>query len=135
MKLKILSWHCGMMSWQWHEHVTKNVLPYKVSYHKIRGIPLRYTSKHGYLENSSMFETVPFLWKCNIFDGRYFIWKTDQCRLFTCATCIAACLFADTEKYTRRSGMSTCGNRREIENQVWSKFSFMPSCTAIIILW
>ena len=72
-----------------------------------------------------MFETVPFLWKCNIFDGRYFIWKTDQCRLFTCATCIAACLFADTEKYTRRSGMSTFAYRREIEKQVWSRLYLM----------
>ena len=61
-----------------------------------------------------------------MFDGRYFIWRTDQCRLFTCATCIAGCLFANTEKYTRRSGKSTYWNRREIENQVWSRFSFMP---------
>ena len=55
-----------------------------------------------------MFERMPFLRTCNLFDGRYFIWKTDQCRLFTCVTCIDVRLFADTEKYTSRSGMSIC---------------------------
>ena len=31
-----------------------------------------------------------------------------QCKLFTCVTCIGVCLFADQEKLTSRSGMSSC---------------------------
>ena len=98
MKLKVFSVDCGMMSCQCNEHVTINLLPYKVSHQKIGDSPF------GPLENMAdkevvlMFERMPFLRTCNIFDGRYFIWKTDQCRLFTCVTCIDACLFADTEK-------------------------------------
>ena len=60
------------------------------------------------------FETVLFLWKCNIFDGRNVILKVGQCWLFyTCCIChMHGCVFcADTEKFgNRQCSCRTCNS-------------------------
>ena len=55
------------------------------------GNPLVHCKIWLLIKYSSMFETVLFPWKCNIFDGRYVILKLGQYWLFTCATCTAVC--------------------------------------------
>ena len=49
----------------------------KVSHQKIGDSPFGPLENMADKEAVLMFERMPFLRTCNIFDGRYFIWKTD----------------------------------------------------------
>ena len=99
------------------------------------GNPLVHCKIWLLIKYSSMFETVLFPWKCNIFDGRYVILKLGQCWLFTCATCTAVCFVPVRRNFTVGDGVAACVNQWEIQNWVWAKFCFVPSWTAVLILY
>ena len=82
-----------------------------------------------------MFETVPFLWKSNIFDGKYVILKAGQCWLFTYATCTAVCFVPRRMNFTSGDGVAACVNQWEVQNYVLARFSSMPSWTTMLILY
>ena len=86
-------------------------------------------------KNSSMFETLPFLWKSNIFDGKYVILKAGQCWLFTYAICTALCFVPRRMNFKSGDGVAACVNQWEVQNYVFARLSSIPSWTTMLILY
>ena len=52
-----------------------------------------------------------------------------MCHMHGCVFC------AGTEEFTVGDGVAACVNQWEIQNWVWAKFWFVPSWTAVLILY
>ena len=103
IKKSLLTWWHDVMPMTWTCHDKMSFLLGIILLNM--GNPPQVHVKTWLLKNSSMFETVPFLWKSNIFDGKYVILKAGQCWLFTYATCTAVCFVPRRMNFTSGDGV------------------------------